>query len=46
MKKKILKNRKSIGEKISELLIKIKEARTFKKYPIVWDSKMEVPRKK
>lgn len=46
MKKKNLINKKSIGEKISELLIKIKEARTFKKYPIIWDSKIEASKKK
>jgi len=41
-----MKKKKSIGEKISELLIKMKKARTFKKYPIIWDSGIEASRKK
>ncbi|MDQ5911874.1 MAG: hypothetical protein QG568_86 [Patescibacteria group bacterium] len=46
MKNKILKKKKSISDKISKLLVKIKEAGTFKKYPIIWDSEIEASRKK
>jgi hypothetical protein len=46
MKKKILKNKKGISEKISKLLVKMREAGTFRKYPIIWDSAVEDSRKK